>query len=340
MKSNQLGDKHNFGSFVTVEEEWVIKPRTLFWEFLFLSEDSLLRSRLNWLFKKHLSYSPFDLFIPLAFKDLTKTSGKVQYIKMNDDEIGNLTELEVNQVGSLIAMCFWFGIGDLHIENMVIGRRENKLVCFPIDIESIFEKMTHVTQTLLLPSRKIPLDKCGLSKIISHIEREKALNIVKSFSSTVNLLNEHGYQILSEAMLKHDFSHPIRVIVRDTNHYKECLKKAELSSLYLSEKLQIERSDIPYFFRFHNSNEIYYWKSRSSFTKSEFDYTKLNLCSPVSTISGSKNFSKTYTAMLSIQHLYKVFDINVDSKNLNQLNLKKDNFRTTSISKENELKHA
>lgn len=149
MKSNQFGDKHNFGSFVTVEEEWVVKPRTLFWEFLFLSEDSLLRSRLNSLFKKHLSYSLFDLFIPLAFKDLTKTSGKVQFVKMNGDEIGNLTDLEVNQVGSLIAMCFWFGIGDLHIENMVIGRREKKLVCFPIDIESIFEKMTHVTQTLL-----------------------------------------------------------------------------------------------------------------------------------------------------------------------------------------------
>lgn len=340
MKSNQFGDKHNFGSFVTVEEEWVIKPRTLFWEFLFLSEDSLLRSRLNSLFIKHLSYSLFDLFIPLAFKDLTKTSGKVQFIKMNGDEIGNLTDLEVNQVGSLIAMCFWFGIGDLHIENMVIGRREKKLVCFPIDIESIFEKMTHVTQTLLLPSKKIPLDKCGLSKIICHIEREKALNIVESFSSTVNLLNEHGYQILSETMSKHDFSHPIRVIVKDTNHYKECLEKAELSSLSLSEKLQIERSDIPYFFRFHNSNEIYYWKSMSTFAQSEFDYTKLNLCSPVSILNGSKDFSKTFTALLSVQHLCKIFDINVDINNLSQLNLKKDNFKTNAILKENELKHA
>jgi len=342
MKTIKLGDQHNFGNYVTVNTDWVKKPRTVFWEFLFLSDKSLLRVQLDSVFKEELVYSPFDLFLSLDFKNITKTSGEVEFAQLeNRVDLGSLSKAEIQQVGALLAMCFWFGIGDLHTENMLIGRNLDKLVCSPIDIESIFENMTHVTQTMLLPSKRIPLEKCGLAEIIKYIPKEMAHVLLTSFSNSVTLLNKYGQQILYEAMTEYDFNHPIRVIVKDTAFYKSCLSTDDLSSLFLTEKEQINRQDIPYYFRFYSSNEIYYWNTSSTYLNSGFNYLDLKLCTPIKIKSKrTEDFSKTFTTNLSLRHLCKIFGTETDLKSLRQLSYKQLNNLQIPALKKIELLHA
>ena len=65
---------------------------------------------------------------------------------------------------------------------------------------------------------------------------------------------------------------PIRKVVRSTHEYVDLLEKKVLATdlsepLHESEKIQLARGDVPYYFRFSDASKLYYYSSPNDFTE-------------------------------------------------------------------------
>ena len=167
-----LGDPHCGQKQVFLVNNYLIyKPRSIYWEWLFLGKESIFikELKLSVSNKGNFLITLWDQVLPsLDFypKDSKYSSGYVEYQKCKPINSAIDNEVFWESCGAVIALVSLFGITDLHRENMLIGKNtENKLVFGPIDIECIFNSFTSLTQTHLLPSKKISSKMCGLSKL-------------------------------------------------------------------------------------------------------------------------------------------------------------------------------
>lgn len=326
-----LGDTHNFGKYVHLQKDKVVKPRTTVWEYLFLSKTSVLRSLINDECQFAGIASPYSLAPDLQVDVISNQLGHVDYFSVDSlPESYNINFEDVESIGAMIAMSFWFGIGDLHHENIFVGKNGNDLICFPIDIECIFDHLTHLKQNLLLPSEKISPEKCGLAKILNHImQLPKAVRfaLIKSFVDNTNLYNgisQKIYTAISE--IDHINHQPIRVIIRDTAFYKKLDITDSSSNLYKSEVIQIARGDIPYYFRFPDSDDIYFWVSDNQFEKADFTFENFDLPHPINLRNYRKqDFLKLKTTILSINNLAKALGLNSSLTRLDSVEVSFDN---------------
>lgn len=323
---NALGDKHNFGRAVERNGNRIYKPRTIHWEYLFLSPESDLRKKLKELHRHARIADPFTLAPSLKFFESSKFGGSLEFLELTEETLAvNDVKRCSGEIGSLLALCLWFGLGDLHTENMAVGISHGRPVLFPLDIECVFDDLTHVSQTLLLPSNKVPVEKCGFSKVwesIISLSKHEKIHMVESFVRTINLYNLNSETLLEQIF--HDqktWDHPIRVIINDTAKYREAPEELKSKEFYDSELVQIQRGDIPYFFRFARGSEIYYYSEEDCPEDSQISIRELKIPKPISLHDQSKSHAKLGTAILSATSIARKLGFTTSNTQLYSINL-------------------
>lgn len=261
----ELGDPHNFGKKVTLASDGFIhKPRSLFLEQVFLDPSSSFRKifdlKVLEVFKNDISTS---IFPNLTFSKLVSPlyDGTVTKLILDKEEILS-TEVLI-KTGILLGTCSYLGIGDLHDQNMAIGRVQggSQFICSPLDIECIFSLCRLTSQTLLIPSQFATTETCGLKEILKllpndKIERHKSLvQIIYSYLKTLELL-KNDHTITNALIHSLPDNLPIRVIIRNTQVYYDFLRKNQEFPALESETLQLKRGDIPFFYRRVFSSEV------------------------------------------------------------------------------------
>lgn len=314
----QLGDSHNFGKYVYQIDNYIYKPRTVFWEEMFLSKKSKIRILISDFFDKNCMANCFNLAPNLEFNITDDMTSKVEALALEELTVDFfLTSQQFAEIGCLFATIFWFGIGDLHIDNVAFGKDEkNHLVAFPIDIETIFNQVANINQTLLIPGDIVPLTKSGIGKMWSFLEigtESDKINLILAFLSTINFLNSSAESIFNTLISYPAVNKiPIRIIPRDTKKYMENINKKNYDLYFKSEKIQLDRNEVPYFFRYLDSSEIFYYDSALTISKSDFRNEDFKLSSPICLSEGCMpDFTKIKTAILSIQSIAKLFDFSI-----------------------------
>ncbi len=269
-----LGDPHNFGQRVCRDgTQRICKPRTVFWEYLFLSRLSPLTSLLESEAKKRGFVYP-GRSLPKLYVEMSspgeKCFGRVEELLLKP-LISKDLDLEVlEDIGRTIALITWFGIGDLHRANVLLGKTSAGSIIFsPIDIECIFEDHTLLSETALIPSPALTFEDSGLSHLLNNFrELDRSHSGVAAicfgffdalnFLSSVTELTANLFASIDGFM-----QNPIRVIPRSTRDYHSFLtKKANNlngNEFLPSELEQLERGDIPYYFRKCGDREIFYY---------------------------------------------------------------------------------
>lgn len=331
-----IGDSHNFNQKVEqINETTLIKPRELFFEKLFLSEEFGYRLFIDNLFNQNGLTSPFHLAPIIQFGP----NQQVEILKLDTFEkkiLINLLNVEQNlkAIGALFGFIFWYGITDLHKENMFLGTKNNKLIFFPLDIECLFSATSRISQTLLLPNTELPKEKCGFWALLDHMkeaEQDKKILFLKSFIDSVNLLNFHRQDNIDRLMkiIKElNYQPKIRVILKNTKKYQESMNTPSSTDSFFAEELvQLERSDIPYFFKFINSEKLYYFNTRTSYQEAHINLKKINIPTPLTFESSHQAPLKTESAILAIAELIEMLNLEQEGHYLNRIVLRLENNR-------------
>lgn len=272
----RLGDSHNFGRRVTVEQGRVTKPRTLFWEQLLLSAESPLRVLLARLAREAGLGEDFFAFLPTLrfFPASSGVGGVVEHIAL--EPLPRMTEARQRElatvVGRSLALWSWLGAADLHWENLALGVDERERVVFgPLDIELLLDDLSLPTQTKLLPDAdpeyaELCRHAAGVRRALPYLGKPLAarelLAVAGAYRETLLLLDRHAAAIgellaglpgLSDA--------PIRLLLRSTGEYENAGSPDLWPPLLPAEAEQLKRGDVPYFFRFYGKKGIFYYTS-------------------------------------------------------------------------------
>ncbi|KAB8032100.1 DUF4135 domain-containing protein [Fluviispira multicolorata] len=259
-----LGDPHNGQKRVYINaDNKIYKPRCIYWEWMFLGKNSFLINH----FKNNL-INTSDLY-PYWYSLLPSlnflpdkggySSGYIDYQKVEKITQPILNENNWESFGAIIALFSFFGITDLHYENIIFGKNiDNEIKFGAIDIECIFNKLHLLSQTHLLPLNPTFDKSCGLSKLKDVFNLNPSgfyiSSLIYGYLSFFDIYNDIYLKILYSKRIQ---KKPIRVIPCNTNIYKNYFYNKNIISK--SEKEQLLRNDIPYFYRYIDSKEIYYY---------------------------------------------------------------------------------
>lgn len=251
-------DLHNFGQHVTqIERASVIyfqKPRPIYWEWFFFGKNSPLVKT----FESNVTQVLFNLDVHFE-KDHCGFSKQV----IDSDE-SNDQKAHAYNLGVLIAYCYLFGIRDLHKGN-VIRRKDHLQV---IDAEVVLSKILLPNETLILPFKITTADDCAAKKSFNNINliEHESLRLILSgyFDLFTAVLEKRDniIAILSEHREKM-FMVPVRHIMRDTIQYRQWLENRTVPPIAFctDELIQLERGDIPYYFKFIGDPKLYAYKN-------------------------------------------------------------------------------
>lgn len=272
-----LSDSHNFGRRVLLHSHGSIeKPRTIFWEYMFLG-NSAFRQAVDHFFRKNQISSPFRIFPYLSFQ-LKGDSGIVE--KLTLDPVDGLNVEEAHSIGSAIALLSWFGIIDLNSENLMIGRRLKKLLLAPIDIEAVGVDIEMLDQMSLIPSSRVPDNKCGIRPLVSFLRRDfdtLCAPLCHGFIECLSLCISNEQTLDQEFVRDVSIENPrIRVIFRKTGSYLNYIngvpkpREFEIPP-FASEIEQMSRGDIPYYFKYGRSDTIFHFESPGHYVESDMN---------------------------------------------------------------------
>lgn len=270
-----LGDVHNFGQQVHLAKDGrVFKPRSLVWEWLFLASESPMRALIDDASIRRGQASPFTAVPTLKFflGDLDGP-GAVEHLKAQD--IGDvISDEEWSAIGRVVGLCAWFGIGDLHHENLILGRSAGgNLIFAPIDIESILDDFELLSQTLLLPAEGISAGVAGMDKLIASGRGKGVVSLCRGYLEAFDLLEDLKPEIERILLDLPRFTElPCRLIFRPTRDYMAVAKghRQDLDILLCAnERMQLDRGDIPFYFRKMGSAQILFYKEPGVATKAE-----------------------------------------------------------------------
>jgi hypothetical protein len=278
----RVGDTHNFGRRVEVGDTWVEKPRTVFWEWLLLAAESPLRRALAELEPRPFVSGPFFSFLPaLEFvSPFSLTGGKVSRASLSALDSKSFSgskardaRLELAHIaGRAMALFAWFGVADLHWENMILGRGdEGQLVFAPVDVEILFADMDSPVQTKLIADpdpeyAELSQHAAGFRRLLPYlgkpVEGPTIAAMVAGYAQTYALLQAHRSK-LAEAVLLPQFAlQPIRVCLRATAEYIDPERRPWPPWL-AAEIEQLKRGDIPYFFQLYGEGRLRWFTSRA-----------------------------------------------------------------------------
>lgn len=272
-----LGDAHNFGRRVSEREGFIVKPRTVFWEFLFLAAESPLRQFLATRAEADgLPRQTFGFLPDLKFMNVkSREGGEVQRIVL--EPLPGLSPEQKRELASIVgrslAFWSWFGVADLHWENIVLGvDAAGTMVFAPVDIEMVLADMSLPIETKLLPDADPEVaDICrhaaGVRRVLPFlgkpIDPAYLLAMTSSYSATLVFLDRHARDIAKVfADLPELHEIPIRICLRGTDEYVNADHASLWPPLLEAEKEQLARGDIPYFFRLYDKPGIFWYGNR------------------------------------------------------------------------------
>ncbi len=272
-----LGDSHNFGRRVTQREGRIVKPRTVFWEWLVLSADSPLRRFFTEAAEQDGLGSDMFGFLPdLKFvSPKARDGGEVERVQLEPlptlsaDQKRDLARI----VGRSLALWSWLGVADLHWENMVLGLdKQGRIILAPLDIEMILADLSLPTETKLLPDADpeyaaICRHAAGVRRVLPYvgkpIDPADLLAILSAYHTTLVFLDRHASKIAEVfANLPELREMPIRVCLRGTDEYVQEDFESLWPPLLDAEEVQLAHDDIPYFFRLYGKPGIHYFGNR------------------------------------------------------------------------------
>ncbi len=246
------GDLHNFGHQVRKRGSWIEKPRPVYWEWLFLCPNSPLRSYFN-----SIENDPFEAYphAKVEFFDigLMPYSGRIEFFHF--EKQFNTSESNLNLLGKTLGTALFFGLNDLHFDNLGYFKSQGKQYIFPFDIETVFNQIDLLSQTYLVSAKRIDSDLIGLKNIVKGDTNVAA--IIDGFILSIRTLNSNRSSILDVLKKLPLEKVPIRQLIRDTDDYIESLNSQNFAGFYKEEIEQLERGDIPYFCTFLNSQKLW-----------------------------------------------------------------------------------
>jgi hypothetical protein len=274
----KLGDSHNFGRRVSVRAGWVEKPRPILWEWLLLGIDSPLRLVLE----DAASREGFDAgaftFLPkLEFRfSRDGIGGRVERVVLRP--LGSLSQTRKRELGRVVgrtlALSSFLGISDLHWENLALGADDRgSLVFAPLDVEIILSDLSLPTETKLLPDADpevlaVSRHACGVRRVLPYLGKPVSLEILGEMAGAyyrmLTFLERNAKTIAAvfrELPKLRDT--PIRVCLRGTDDYVLRGSRPTWPPFLDAELVQLERGDIPYFFRLYGRAGIHYYRDRS-----------------------------------------------------------------------------
>lgn len=271
-----LGDSHNFGRHVVERDGRMVKPRTVFWEWLFLSAESPLRQALVLAAERsRLSSQYFDFLPDLKFANTrAREGGEVEKLELEPlPELSSEEKLELaGIVGKSLAFWSYFGVADLHWENVALGRNaQGRMILTPLDIEMVLADLSHPTDTKWIPDADPEVaDVCrhaaGVRRVLPYLGKpigiEHMMRIAREYVRMLEVLGKQTKDIAAVFAQIEDLKDiPIRVCLRGTDEYMQ----DDIDSLWpplLDEEMeQLDRDDIPYFFRLYNQPGIHYFSN-------------------------------------------------------------------------------
>lgn len=249
-----LGDLHNFGRAVRClrtpdGSDYFLKPRLVFWEWLFFGNDSPLVS-----FFGDYSAPIFGLTIEMDGNSLTGRSKRISNIQN-----AIVTDAEFRSFGILLGYCYALGIHDLHKNNLI--RTTTGLQV--IDAEIVFNQSILPNETLLLPFKNMPFEMCGLSLLVKSFDEltlSQTTCILDGFTKSIEIIEKQSgalEQVFLDTIV--NSTHTIRVMIRETAKYKNWESRSESSAFIREELEQLERGDVPYFFKFIDDPRMFYF---------------------------------------------------------------------------------
>jgi hypothetical protein len=271
-----LGDSHNFGRRVSLRGRRVDKPRTVFWEWLLLSAESPLRRLLADAAERDgLGADAFAFLPSLRFFGATSPLGG-QVEKVALEPLGRLATRERRELataaGRALALFSWLGVSDLHWENLVLGRGARDAIVFaPLDIEAILSDLSLPTETKLLPDpdpeyAAVCRHACGVRRLLPYlgkpIEPAHLGTMLGAYATMLAFLERRSADIARVlSKLPAVRTAPIRVCLRGTGEYVHARSAPPWPPLLDAEAEQLERGDIPYFFRLYGRPGLRYYAS-------------------------------------------------------------------------------
>lgn len=275
-----LGDSHNFGRRVALRGARVEKPRTLLWEWLLLGATSPLRRLLEHAAESDgLGADTFAFLPTLRFYPTRKLGGggAVERITLEPlrQRLGRAARRELAEVvGRALALFSWLGVADLHWENLVLGvDARGRTVFGPLDVEMILADLALPTETKLLPDadpeyRDICRHAAGVRRVLPYLGKPvdpgDLVAMAASYQSMLAFLGRHARaiaEIFSSAPGMR--AAPIRVCLRSTGEYLAAGSTPLWPPLLDAEFEQLDRGDIPYFFRLYGRPGIHYYGDRA-----------------------------------------------------------------------------
>lgn len=274
----QLGDSHNFGRRVTTRGGRIVKPRTVFWEWLVLSRESPLRRLLDDAAEQAGWGREAFGFLPSLkfFEGRDVTGGEVERAKLKPLRVAsNAKRRELAEiVGRSLALWSWLGVADLHWENLVLGAGAKGQVVFgPLDVEMMLADLGLPTETKLLPDADpeygvVCQHAAGVRRVLPYlgkpIRAEDLLSMLLAYRATLALLDRHAAAIGDVfSSLPSLGDEPLRVLLRGTEEYVLGRSQPLWPPLLDAEQEQLARGDIPYFFRLYGRRGIHYYGDES-----------------------------------------------------------------------------
>ncbi len=254
------GDPHNFNLRVRVVENSnplaLFKPRSVFWEHLFLDQRNYFREILN-------SNSAINFNSILGHVKVETTnqyqSGTANFF--NQSPAIPDAEWFLN-LGRLIAFCSTFGIVDLHKDNVLTDGKNFQI----IDIECLFWNLEIPSETLLIPKTTQEWDRSifSVSQLngLGRVQPMIVEHILKGLNGFFNSFNNQRQSVL-DYFLANEVTmskHPVRILLKPTQEYRLAIDSKNVDGDYIQEEIvQLLRGDIPYFFGYLNKAEIYYY---------------------------------------------------------------------------------
>lgn len=269
----RAGDTHNFGRSVRLHDEhWVTKPRSTFWEELFLANGSRFRAELDAV----LGDEPIADCMPrLAFARAPDDPGSTLMERLRVEPILSACDLEyaLEALGGLLAISAWFGLEDLHSGNVMCGadKRTGKFVIFPIDIEVAFSDIRLPSNIGLVHVDHRRQQISGAAPLFNLIRKagpKQRMAIPLGYMRTAKrLLLSQTRLVRALHKTRGAYRAPIRVVLRDTRDYVDHLEdrplaeRIDASPFAPEERVQLDRGDVPYFFRTLGDSRIRYYRS-------------------------------------------------------------------------------
>jgi hypothetical protein len=279
-----LGDSHNFARRVSMRAGRVAKPRTLLWEWLLLSAKSPLRRLLDAAAERDGQEPEAFGFLPTLEFFQSRSGLRSSFVAGGEVESlvlepltrvfkSNRREL-ANVVGRSLALWSWLGVSDLHWENLALGLNERgKIVFGPLDVEMILADLSLPTETKLLPDADaeyavICQHAAGVRRALPYLGKPvdvaDLLAMAGAYKTTLRFLDRHAGAIAKVfASLPGLREAPIRVCLRGTEEYVRAATEPLWPPLLDAETEQLERGDIPYFFRLYGRAGIHYYENRA-----------------------------------------------------------------------------